>query len=405
MQTPWRRRLEKLFLTTFYIGLNTVVLFLLLEMGARIFIEEKPLDFGALEADEDSLDYSYFDWRTRYFEDLEKPGGGFVYEPYSLWKHSDKKTESFNVQNGYRLTWEPGADPNKKDFLVFMLGASTLYGQESPDEYTIASILAKRLNETSGNHRYVVRNYGVQGFVSDNEVHLLTKLLRAGKRPDAVIFYDGINEVRIKTARGNDHAFEGAFRQNLFRPVRMGWRELGRQLSYRSHLVWNVYGRAKWEEALLPPIVEDRAAFRRNADVMLRNYEQNVLLVRALGKEYGFHTRFFWQPSMYNTAKTLTSEEKTRTTSGVNQLSYEVFADLAEEQDFFELTGVIDISHALDQVTETVFVDSGHITPLGNEAVVDAMLPHLDEFMGDSVGNEQRLMSQLSMEPGWTMGR
>jgi lysophospholipase L1-like esterase len=279
-------------------------------MGARILIEEKPSNFGSWEADGNSQAYSYFDWRTRYFEDVKKPGGGLKYEPYSLWKHSDKKTESINVQNGYRVTWEPKETPNKRDFLVFMLGGSTTYCQESPDEFTIASILAKRLNEDSSNHRYVVRNYGVSGFVSDNEVHLLVKLLVAGERPDAVIFYDGLNDTRLKAARGNDHAFDAAFRQNSFRPLRMGWRELARQLSYRSRLVWNLYGREKWKEALVPRLVEDQAMFRRNADAMLRNYMENVLLVRALGKEYGFRTRFFWQTSMYNTGKTLTSEEK-----------------------------------------------------------------------------------------------
>lgn len=392
MRIPLRCRLEKLLLTAFYIGIITVVLFLLIEMGARIFIKAKPLDFGSWEAGEHSEAYSYFDWRNRYFEDVRKPGGGFVYEPYSLWKHSDKKTESFNVKNGYRVTWEPEADPNKTDFLVFMLGGSTTYCHASPDEFTIASILAKRLNEASSNHRYVVRNYGVAGFVSDNEVHLLIQLLRAGERPDAVIFYDGINDIRVKMARGYDHAFEAAFRQNLFRPARMGWSELGRQLSYRSHIVWNLHGRARWKEALHPPMIEDQAVFRQNANEMLRNYKENVLLIKALGKEYGFHSRFFWQPGMYSTGKTLTSEEMSRTTSSINQLSYDIFADVAEEQDFFELAGVIDISHALDKVSETVFVDSDHITPIGNEAVVHAMLPHLDEIMGDSSGNKQGII-------------
>jgi hypothetical protein len=206
----------------FYICLNSVGLLLLVEMGARILIEEKPLNFGNWEADENSQAYSYFDWRKSYFKDVKKPGGRFMYEPYSLWKHSDKKTESFNVQNGYRVTWEPKAAPNKTDFLVFMLGGSTTYCTESPDEFTIASILAKRLNEAPSNHRYVVRNYGVNGFISDNEVHLLIKLLRAGERPDAVIFYDGLNDIRTKAARGSDHLMDAAFRQNLFRPLRMG---------------------------------------------------------------------------------------------------------------------------------------------------------------------------------------
>jgi hypothetical protein len=400
MKIPWRHRIEKLILTTFYICLNCVVLLLLLEVGARIFIEDKPLNFGSWEADINSQAYSYFDWRTRYFEDVKEPGGRFIYEPYSLWKHSDKKTESFNVQNGYRVTWETKPVPNKTDFLVFMLGGSTMYGQASPDDFTIASILAKRLNEAPSSHRYIVRNYGVQAFVSDNEVHLLIDLLRAGERPDAVIFYDGRNDTTTKVARGDEHLFEHAFRKSSFRPLRIGWTELARQLSYHSNLVWNLYGRSRWRETISPPLVEDQATFRRNADAMLGNYKENVLLVRALGKEYGFRTRFFWQPSIYNTGKTLTSEELSRSTVPIYQLVHDLVADVAEEQDFFERTGVIDISHALDKVSETVFVDSAHITPLGNEAVVHAMLPHLDEIMGENIGNKPAIMNQLHEEPG-----
>jgi hypothetical protein len=318
-----------------------------------------------------------------------------LYEPFSLWKQGDKRTDSFNVQDGYRVTWEPEAAHDETDFIIFMLSGSTTYCRENPDELTIASILAKRLNGVSSNYRYVVRNYGVTAFVSDNEVHLLVKLLRAGKRPDVVIFYDGLNDINIKAGVGQEHFFEAGFRQNSFRPARMRRKEVALQLAYRSKLVWHLTGYQAFRESLLPQLEQDQETLRRNAESMLRNYEENALLVSALGKEYGFRALHFWQPSIYNTGKTLTSEEMSRSTSPAAQLVHDIVAEAVDEHRFFERTGIIDLAHALDDVSETIFVDSGHITPIGNGAVVDAMLPWiLDEIAASS--------DELRARPRWS---
>ena len=89
----------------------------------------------------------------------------------------------------------------------------------------------------------------------------------------------------------------------------------------------------------------------------------------------------YWQPSTFNTSKKLTPEELSRPLSPGNKLAHEVVGEVAEQQRFFERSGVIDLRHAFDQLSETIFVDAGHVTPLGNAAVADAMLPRiLDEI-------------------------
>ena len=381
MKTPSRRQVEQLIVTSFYIGCISLGLWLCAEFAARALLDDTNVKIRFWEAGIQSEAYSYFDWRTQYFEDLHLPGGEVIYEPFSLWKHSNKKSPSFNVQNGYRITWEPQAARDKKDFIIFLLGGSTTYCKESPDNFTIASLLAKKLNGPHSNFRYLVRNYGVQAFLNDNEVHLLIKLLRSGHRPHAVLFYDGINDTGIKVGRGKTHYYEKEFRQNAFKPQWMSLKDLGRQIAFRSHLIWS-FQNWRSQKEILPPLEDNHTKLRRNAEIMLRNYQENVRLVNALGKEYGFHTRFFWGPSLYNTKKALTQEERSRSIKPIFFQVVDIVKDTADKQGFFNTTNVIDIHHALDEVSQTVFVDSVHITPLGNEAVVQAMLPHINKILG-----------------------
>ena len=138
------------------------------------------------------------------------------------------KTPTINVQDGYRVTWTAPPDPTKDEIVVFMFGGSTLYGIEVPDDLTIASLVAKNLNDQIEGRRVIVRNYGVSGFVIDNEVHLLLKLLAAGERPDVVAFYDGLNETQVKVALGRSHFFIDGFNRKLFQSPKIPEKRAGR---------------------------------------------------------------------------------------------------------------------------------------------------------------------------------
>ena len=373
MKFNLKRRLDKLILNTFYILFITIVILFLAEVSARIFLIGNTTQLK--KPDENSKAYSYFDWRGQYFKDKKMEGGEYAYEPYTEWRHKDKKSDLINIRNGYRVTWEPEKVSGKKDFVIFMFGGSTTYCIESPDELTIVSILAKKLNESSSRYRYVIRNYGVNAFVSDQEVNLLIKLLREGERPDAVIFYDGLNDTQIKVGLGRKHLYEVLYQDKLF--GKMNWRARASKIANQSLLVSFFTDQPSLILSLFP-FIRDRATLRQNAKSMLVEYEENVRLTKALGEAYGFRAMHFWQPSMFNTDKTLTTDE-TRNKAlyndlyDVNQLVHDIVAKVAEEQSFFERAEVIDISNALDNVSETIFVDSNHVTPIGNAALADAM--------------------------------
>jgi hypothetical protein len=100
----------------------------------------------------------------------------------------DYRGEYFNVTDGFRVTTD-GPPDSKRRILLF--GGSTLFGQEVPDEHTIASYLQRMVNDAGLQWR--VANYGLPGMNASQQVSILkTVTLREG---DIVIFYHGVNDI------------------------------------------------------------------------------------------------------------------------------------------------------------------------------------------------------------------
>lgn len=384
MTRRWVKGANGAVLVAFYSTVIAVGLLVALEFFARQLEPQKTS--SELARREASEAYSYFSWRSDYFRDYREPGGQFRYAPFSSWEHGDKQSALINVSQGFRRTWEPPVSASKRDYLIFMFGGSTTYSIEVPDELTIASLLAKKLNV--GNlvaRRYVVRNYGASAFSIDNEVHRLVRLLAAGERPDLVLFYDGLNEVQVKVGLGRTHYFEPSFNALLFEGLRIRdhLTEILRLTASKLRLVGMLSGQTS-EEIMrgVSPYIEERGRLHENAVNMLENYANYSTLVRNLGKSYGFRTLFFWQPSMFSTKKALTAEEREVLKRAEilipgDRLAHEVTAEALRGARFFERNEIIDIRNALDEIERTTFVDTNHITSLGNVVVADAIVARI----------------------------
>jgi hypothetical protein len=90
----------------------------------------------------------------------------------------------------YRRTINPPADA-RPERVVLLVGGSTVYGPEVPDELTIASQLSRYLNARDPGHRYVVYNAGVNAADSTQDRDRLAYELKRGLRPAVVVVADG----------------------------------------------------------------------------------------------------------------------------------------------------------------------------------------------------------------------
>ena len=121
------------------------------------------------------------------------------YLPFTVWsvrKWHGKYINTDDVEMGtWRRTVQAMSDACKKTTArkVWVFGGSTVYGIGTPDWATIPSYLAQGLN-ADPSACWEVTNLGAEGYVTNQEAILLMEQLKAGRRPDVAIFYDGVNE-------------------------------------------------------------------------------------------------------------------------------------------------------------------------------------------------------------------
>jgi len=199
---------------------------------------------------------------------------------------------------------------------IWVFGGSTVVGAETPDFATIPSYLSQKLN-APGRTCVEVTNLGVIGYVINQETILLTQLLKAGKRPDIVVFLDGANDaysgayspglasahgdlLEIKTKVESFVNVEGILEKSYALQVARG---LMRRMSPPSLLAVTEQGEAvpvKWSDDRL----------RAKSQETLDNYEANLALIQVLGSAYGFKAYCFWQPILLFGGKSKTLFEE-----------------------------------------------------------------------------------------------
>lgn len=320
-------------------------------------------------------------WKEQFFNDIAAyqaaTDGRQVYEPYSLWKNPDFSSQTFNVAHGYRKTVQASYNEGDSAITVWMFGGSTLFCVDTPDDWMISSRLAVKLREAFPNKKFIISNYGLPGFVNEQEAILLSKLLMEGQRPDVVIFYDGFNEANLKVAPA--------------KPVPHGLYNLYDQI-FRS-IKERLWANLVWKSSVLTLVMRSRSAdnqfekneaiLRERSEAVCANYATTIIFVHNLAQTYHFKSYFFWQPSLLTTQKPLTSGEAAlkKIIASTNGNAYNILLETVRRRVFqntaFPITTAFDINNALDTVSETAFVDYAHLGPIGNEAIASSMLQHL----------------------------
>jgi lysophospholipase L1-like esterase len=215
-----------------------------------------------------------------------------------------------------------------------------------------------------------VTNFGVEGYVTNQEMIALGEQLKAGHHPDIVIFYDGAND-----AGAAAYASGSPLPYFMFPEIknRVEGSILGRlDFLLRSH----VFHVLALTVRLLPqtsPGASQREEVRRKAAVALDNYEANLGFARALSKAYGFRLYCFWQPSLYYGHKPLVPFEQQMVNASNPRTDYwrpEVIAGYAEAENRAATAGdFVFLGGSFDSVKDSLYLDMVHLDPLGNELV------------------------------------
>jgi hypothetical protein len=351
------------------IGLNTLVLLVAVEGAAMVALWLMPEPEAEPEAGPVAY-YAAQPWSRPFRREYQRAHTK-KFHAYVMWRTAPFRGEYINVDaDGIRRT--EGSRCVEGAYRVFAFGGSTMWGVGSPDWGTIPSYLTAALGERLGGPICMV-NFGEHGWVSTQSLVQLIGELDAGNVPHLVLFYDGINDSysAVRNGVAGEHLEIGRLRSRLEErePAALSW--------LRQRGVYRIAARVRGA----PPGAPEPALSDELAQAVVDTWLSNYRIVAALGREYGFDYRFFWQPNLIVCGRTLTpEEERLRHDLAPQEADFiaRVYARMgaAARQGHANLHDIADL---FDEGSGHPYVDWMHLTPDGNREVANAIAASIGE--------------------------
>ncbi len=289
--------------------------------------------------------------------------GGAVYRSFIEWRTGETHLPGANVEGPY-LQRRTVADPAPSPRQIWFFGGSTMWGSGDFDADTIPSKFAARTGTAP-------ENFAEVGWTAHQSLLYLIQLLQDGRRPDLVIFMDGVNDVAAKcvighgaTSHGKETEFSGLVTgvdrpqsfASMLRPVL--------RLSQRiSQQIGGAVGASPYDCDTDPAKAEKIAA----------NLLKDWTFAKQLVELYGGHFHAFLQPVAYfsrtNVSTLALSQQLGDQFSAVYPL---VKHQLAGDPAFHDLATVLDGEN-------NFYLDFCHINPEGNMRVAQRIAELEDE--------------------------
>jgi len=370
------KRLTEFFTIFGYTIFSLLVIAILLELFSWIGLSSYDFISQSLRGPSAPSPIASEPWAQEFWkEESSQTNMPTAYVPFLVWGAGDWHGKYVNHDEGKSGLVRRTTNPTGKTCTeqsarsVWMFGASAVYGLGVPDWATLPSYLSRALNE-AGPGCVIVVNFGVVGYVTNQEIIALAEQLKVGRPPDIVIFYDGVNDagapayssgpllphlmfakVKNRIEGSISGRFDFLLESDMFQVLRMMAKPLHR----------NVRNVPQQEE------------LHRKEAAALDNYEANLGFVKALSKAYGFKLYCFWQPSLYYGHKPLVPFELEQVNKSNPQTDYwspAIIAGYPEAETRSAATGdFVFLGGMFDSVRDPLYLDMVHLDPLGDELV------------------------------------
>ncbi len=373
-----------LFLKTLWLIIGaTLLLLLFLEATCALIYHLLPGKRGP-EYFQESASYQKSPWIHDYDQELFS-SYNTSWRPYRYWRRTPYKGKYINIdEHGIRYT-VPGkvkAGNASQKLKIFMFGGSTLWGEGVRDQFTIPSLLAQDLADRG--LRTEITNFGEVAYVNTQELIELILQLERGNIPDIIIFYDGYNDVYA--ALQNQAA---GFTQFEWK------RELEYNISTRYNKLKRVFLLNTLDRFYLGKLIKSlsnklsyQKPFSQKSNTLKNDvvevYLNNLKIIAALGKAYGFLPLFYWQPVIY-TKKTLTLFEKRFATEPLGDLYRQSQAVMQARQQEFAPYHFFDISGLFAAAPHEVYLDYCHVNEDANRIIAQRLADDLLRIAKPSV--------------------
>ena len=113
------------------------------------------------------------------------------------------------------------------------------------------------------------------------------------------------------------------------------------------------------------------------SDRIVQDYFGTYKIVSALAEKYGFKYFFFLPPSISLGNKPLTLEEqemkrKAEADAAFDKLYTAVYRTIERESSKYQ--NLYSMVHVFDNCDSLIWIDAGHVTPIGNQLIAKRML-------------------------------
>jgi lysophospholipase L1-like esterase len=359
---------------------------LVMEAGLRLSFTIKDHVNGAVQPDRRVIAEGYGgeSWPTQHYRELEHLQARW--QPYVYFRQRPFSGQTIAIDtDGLRLTWQPPSESTEraetKVLKVLTLGGSSLWGFGARNDYTIPSLVARKLHEQGS--RVEVKNLAEIGYVSTQEVVALVRELQSGYRPDLVIFYDGVNDSTSALLEGEAGVTTNERNRRAEFNVRQSPRRLGAAMiaklfqdsaAYRfAEVIGRQIGRARGTTANLPPA--DRR--KQLVSEAVRRYRANLSIVEQLGRGFGFEALYYWQPVVFNKSP-LTPYERQESDrfAWARGFLEELYMAIQSSPELQAEPRFHDLSRLFANSRDLVFIDYCHTTERANDQIAEVIARH-----------------------------
>jgi lysophospholipase L1-like esterase len=360
----------------------TLLLILFLEVTCALVYHLLPRKSGP-DYFQESASYKNSPWIHDYDKELFS-SYNTSWRPYVYWRRTPHKGKYINIdERGIRYT-VPGkvaAGDAAKKLKIFMFGGSTLWGEGVRDQFTIPSQLAQDLAARGLSTE--ITNFGEVAYVNTQELIELVLQLERGNIPDVVIFYDGYNDVYAALQNQAAGFTQFEWKRELEYNISTRYNKLKKVFLlnsldryYLGKLIKSLSNKLSYQE----PFSQKSKTLKND---VVEVYLNNLKIITALGKAYGFVPLFYWQPVIY-TKKTLTPFEKRFATEPLGDFYRQSQAVMRARSQEFAPYHFFDISGLFAAANHEVYLDYCHVNEDANRIIARRIAADLLQMVNPS---------------------
>jgi lysophospholipase L1-like esterase len=261
------------------------------------------------------------------------------------------KGENYSMLSGVRTTTDSSRVSSTRS--ISIIGGSTVFCEEVPDDLTIASFIQRFFNAESLSIRVI--NCGASGATVIDRVEMLRDA-NAVHKEDVVVIYFGDND-----SGWLDHKSQKYAQEIIWLPTRVlrALAEIGLET-------------ARWMYGELSPL-----SFRKFSSAAVNHTVDSLISAHEYCQSKGAHMVAILQPNLYTLRTKSQFEIQLEKRFAIDVRSLVLDAYRRYEEWVKETPYAVSATHIFDKAPAPVFLDWAHVNARGNEIIASFIFEEL----------------------------